>query len=344
MSVVGVTGVSGYLGRHLLARLEAAPDVTRVVGIDVHEPVGSPKLEFHQLDVRDARLAKTFVGVDVVVHLAFRLDPIRDEERMRSINVDGTRNVLEAAAATGVRKLVYPSSATVYGAHSDNDVPLGEEAPLRANADFAYARHKLDTERLVEAFRGAHPDVVVTVFRGANVLGPSVDNFVSRLLEAPRVLTVVGYEPPLQVIHEEDFSDALAFAVSNDLDGVFNLAADGWLEPSEVLSLTGKKTTPVPEEVAFTVAERLWRSGLSMAPAGELHYVMHPWVVDNAKLRAAGWEPRHSNRDTLLETVESHRDWIVLGRARFRRATIARAAVVVAGVIASFALARRARR
>ncbi|TMK54743.1 MAG: NAD-dependent epimerase/dehydratase family protein, partial [Actinobacteria bacterium] len=230
VSVVAVTGVTGYLGRRVLDLLESDDGVQRVIGIDSEEPVaGSPKLEFHLLDVRDARLGKIFVGVDCVVHLAFQHDPIRDEERMRSINVEGTANVLEAAAAIGVRKIVYPSSAAVYGAHADNDFPLTESSPLRANEDFAFAAHKLETERLLDTFRTAHPDIVVTVFRSAIVFGPSVENFVSRLMEAPRITTVRGYEPPLQLVHEDDVASAIALAVKTDLHGIYNLAADGWL-------------------------------------------------------------------------------------------------------------------
>src|SRR5439155_10514770 len=242
VSVIAVTGVAGYLGRRVIELLESDDAVQRVIGIDSEEPIaGSPKLEFHLLDVRDARLGKIFVGVDIVVHLAFQHDPIRDEARMRSVNVEGTANVLEAAAATGVRKIVYPSSATVYGAHPDNDFPLTETSPLRANTDFAFAAHKLETERLLDIFRSDHTDIVVTVFRSAIVFGPSVENFVSRLMEAPRITTVRGYEPPLQLVHEDDVSTAIGLAVSNDLDGVYNLSADGWLSSDEVVALSGKK-------------------------------------------------------------------------------------------------------
>lgn len=345
MSVVAITGVAGYLGGRLLSLLERSDAVTRVVGIDTEEPFGgSPKLEFHQTDIRDAQLAKSFVGVDVVVHLAFQHDPIRDEERMRSINVDGTRNVLEAAAATGVRKVIYASSAVVYGAHPDNDFPLTELSPLRANTDFAFAAHKLDVERLVEAFRVEHPDVVTTVFRPAIAFGPGVENFVSRMLEAPRLLTVKGFTPPLQLVHEDDVATALALAIRDDLPGVYNLAADGWLLADEVDHLTGKKRIELPETIAFSMAERLWRAGLTVAPPGELHYVMHPWVVDNAKLRAAGWLPRHTNRDALLEAMQAHRNWIALGRARLRKDSLAKGAAATLGAVGAMALVRRAKR
>jgi nucleoside-diphosphate-sugar epimerase len=345
VTTVAVTGIAGYLGQRVLARLESDSGVDRVVGIDVDEPAGGmPKLEFHQLDVRDARLGKVLVGVDYVVHLAFQHDPIRDEARMHSINVDGTANVLEAAAATGVRKIVYPSSATVYGAHADNDFPLTESSPLRANPDFSYAMHKLETERLIDSFRSQHADIVVTVLRVATVFGPSVENFVSRLLEAPRVTTVRGHEPPLQFVHEEDVASAIALGISEDLDGVYNVSADGWLSSEDVVQLSGKKRVELPEAVAFSMAERLWKTGLTTAPPGELHYLMHPWVVDSSKLRAAGWSPRYTNREALLETMEAHRNWITVGRARVRKDSLAKGAAATLGAVGAMALVRRARR
>ena len=343
--VVAVTGVSGYLGRRLLPLFDSDPSVERVVGIDVADPdVGSPKLEFHKVDVGDARLVKVLPGVDVVVHLAWQLDPIRDEERMRATNVDGTRNLVEAAGATGVRKLVHASSATVYGAHPDNDFPLTESSPLRANPEFAQAWHKLQAERMIEAFKEDHPEVVVTVLRPAIVFGPNVQNFVSRMLEAPRLTTVKGYEPPLQLIHEEDVASAIHLAVTRDLPGAFNVAADGWLAGDEVLRVTGKKRVELPEAVAFALAERLWKVGVAEAPPGELHFVMHPWVVDNAKLRAAGWAPAHGNRETLAEAMDAHRPWVAVGRARMRKDDLAKGAAATLGVVGAMALVRRRRK
>ncbi|HJR18422.1 MAG TPA: SDR family oxidoreductase [Actinomycetota bacterium] len=343
--VVAVTGVSGYLGRRLLRALDDDPMVERVVGLDVAEPhAGSPKLEFHQIDVRDARLVKILPGVDVVVHLAFQFEPIRDAALTRAINVDGTRNVLEGAGATGVRKLIHVSSATVYGAHPDNDFPLTESSPLRANPDFAYAWHKLEAERMIEAFQEDHPEVVVTVLRPAIVFGPNVQNFISRMLEAPRVTTVKGYEPPLQLVHEEDVASAIHFAIERDMPGAFNVSADGWMTSDEVLAIAGKKRVELPEAVAFALAERLWKVGVAEAPPGELHFVMHPWVVDNAKLKAAGWTPGHGNQETLTEAIEAHRPWIAVGRARMRKDDLAKSAAAMLGVVGALGLVRRSRK
>jgi nucleoside-diphosphate-sugar epimerase len=341
---VAVTGIAGYLGERLLALMDADPEVDRVVGIDVAEPMlGSPKLDFHQMDVRDNRLGKVLAGADVLAHLAFAFNPMHDEERMRAINVDGTANALDAADAAGVAKVVYPSSAAVYGAHPDNDFPLTEESPLRANPDFSYSAHKLETERLMAAFAEGHPDTVVTILRPAIVFGAHVENFISRMMETPRLLTVQGYEPPLQLVHEDDVATALEIAIRRDLNGAYNVAADGWLSASEVQEIAGKRRIDVPEAVAFTLTERLWRAHLTFAPPGALHYVMHPWVVDNAKLKAQGWKPSRGNREILKETVDAHRGWVAIGRSRIRKDVLLRAAVSVAAA-GALAMLRRRRR
>ncbi|MFN2642486.1 MAG: SDR family oxidoreductase [Actinomycetota bacterium] len=345
MSVVAITGISGYLGQRLFRVLDADPSVDRVIGIDVEDPEAtSPKLEFNRVDVRDPDLGKCLPGVDVLVHLAYALDPMRDENLMRDVNVGGTHNVLEAAGSAGVPRLAYVSAAVVYGAHPDNEVPLTERSPLRANADFAYAAHKLESEALVAAFAGGHPSTAVVVFRPAIVFGPNVENFMSRALEAPRVVAVRGHTPPLQLVHEEDVAEALALAVRQPLSGVFNVCADGWLAPAELAEIVGKRRIELPEAVAFSLAERLWRAGVSESPPGELHYLMHPWVMSNERLKSIGWVPRHTNRETLEEALASHRPWVTVGRARVRKGDLARGAAATIGAVGAVALMRRSRR
>lgn len=345
MSVVAVTGVAGYLAQRLLALLGPEDGIERVVGIDRDgPPAGRPTLEHHEMDIRSERLPKVIGDADALVHLAFQTDPIRDLDEMRSINVDGTANVLAAARDAGVKSVVVLSSALAYGAHPDNPVPLTEEHPLRAGEDYAPAAHKRACEELLAAFRRKNPEIAVCVLRAATVFGPTVENFVTRMLESPRLTRVKGYEPPMQVVHEDDAAAALAFALRERLDGVFNLAADGWLTASDVAEVSGKRVVELSEPIAFSMAERLWRAGLTAAPPGELRYLMHPWVMDNAKLAAAGFEPRYSNRAALLEAMESHRSWIALGRARMRKDSLAKGAAATLGAVGAMALVRRARR
>ena len=340
---VAVTGASGYIASRLIETLEADDRVGRILGFDLRPPpVRARKLVFDEMDVRNENLRLRLENVDVVVHLAFIMDPIKNEAVMRDVNVNGSQNVFRCAADAGVRKVVYTSSATVYGAHPDNDFPLTEDSPLRANLDFNYPAHKLEVEYVVKEFRRDHPDIVFTLFRPAIVFGPNADNAWSHLLEAPVLLGIKGFSPPIQFVHESDVAKALGFAVFNDLDGPYNLAADGWLEAEDALKIVGRRRFNVAEPSAFSLFDRMWSWGLAEAPAGMLHYLMHPWVVAADKLREAGFSPVHSNARTLEETVTGVAGYVRLGRRRVGKRELATAAAGV-GVAGALALARSAR-
>jgi len=277
---VAVTGASGYLGTRLIRTLCSDERIDRVLGFDLGPPqFKSDKFIFDVVDVRDRRLSSRLSDVDVIVHLASVMDPIHDEAVMRDINVNGSQNVFIAAADAGVGKIVYSSSATVYGAHPDNDVPLTEESPLRANLDFSYAAHKLEVEYVVKEFRAEHPSVIFTLLRPAIVFGAGVHNAWSHFMEAPLLFGVKGHSPPWQFAHEDDVASGAVFAIFNDLNGAYNLAPRGWLENDEAAELIGRSRAELSESTAFSVMDRLWRAGLADAPAGILHYVMHPWVL-----------------------------------------------------------------
>jgi nucleoside-diphosphate-sugar epimerase len=350
VATVAVTGAEGLIGRRLVDRLLDDADVTRVIGLDVGVPPAAadrPGLERRRGDVRDPAIAAAFAGVDVVVHLAFQLNPSRDEAGMHAVNVGGTRNVFEAAASAGVRKVIYVSSAVAYGAHPDNPLPLTEDQPLRANAPFNYAEHKAEIERWLWPWADRHPQLLVTVLRPSIVAGPGVANFISRQLDAPRFNAVRGHKPPIQFVHVDDVASALHHVVQRDLPGVFNVSSVGWLSFDEVTAICGRAVLEIPEELALSLADRLWRLGLGEAPAGQVPYLMHPWVVSVDRLVATGWRPRHSNRDALAEMAAEHADELVIGPIHTRRSrvrNVALAATVVGALALGAAVTRRRRR
>lgn len=339
---IAVTGASGYIASRLIERLCSEDRVGRVLGYDVSPPrILNPKFIFDTLDVRDQALEARLTGVDTLVHLAFVMDPIKDEAEMRDINVNGSQNVFNCAGRAGVRRIVYTSSAIVYGAHPDNDVPLTEESPLRANLDFSYPAHKLEVEYVVREFRSEFPDVTVTVFRPTTVFGPHVDNAWSHFLELPLAVGIAGYSPPFQFVHEDDVADALAFAtLEKELDGAYNLAPEGWMEADEALAIMKKRRVDLPEPIAFALTDRLWAAGFAEAPAGMLHYVMHPWVISVEKLKQAGFEVKHSNREALDAAVQRAHKYIRVGRARARRDQLKKGLLTGAGVGALLLVAR----
>ncbi|HVL65193.1 MAG TPA: NAD-dependent epimerase/dehydratase family protein [Actinomycetota bacterium] len=342
---IAVTGCAGYVGTRLVERLCADPAVERVVGLDVVQPsISHPKLVFDSVDVRSDALGARLTGVDVVVHLAFIMDPIKDDTRMRDVNVNGSQNVFRAAGQAGVRKIVYTSSGTVYGAHPDNEVPLTESSPLRANLDFSYAAHKLEVEYVLREFAEEFPAVALAVFRPCLVFGPRIDNAWSRLLEMPVLVGVRGHRPPFQFVHEDDVADALAFAACGDLEGTYNLGPSDWTTADEVIEMLGRRVVDLPEPAAFALAERMWGAGLSDAPAGILHYVMYPWVVSSDRLRDAGFTVSRSSREAFEEALPQIRAHVRIGRSRVRKGDLLKGAAAGAGLLGAALSLRAVRR
>ena len=301
MAVIGVTGAAGLVGGALLSALADDPDVTRLVGIDVREPTRRVRgLEFHRADVAHSELKPLLEDVDVVVHLASVVDPIPDEALMARVNVEGTRRVLDAAAAVGVRKVVRVSSAAVYGAWANNSVPLTEDSALRPNPGFSPAVQAAEVERLLAEWRDDHPVVVVTTLRTAPVFGPGAERLPSRLVLGHPPLRVRGASPPVQATHVDDLVSALALVVRDDHPGTFNVASDGWLDHDRARSLLPRTAVPaLPAQLLERVLMRSWESGLGDVPPGVVPYLAHPWVVANDRLKALGWHPNHTNEQAI---------------------------------------------
>jgi UDP-glucose 4-epimerase len=198
------------------------------------------------------------------------------------------------------------SSASVYGAWPNNPVPLTENTTLRPNPGFAPAVHAAEAERLLAEWREEHPAVTVTTLRSAPVLGPGAERLPSRLLLGRPALRVRGASPPVQAVHVDDLVSALLLAVSNDLPGTYNVAADSWLSTDDARALLPRSVLPpLPAELLERILRRVWGSGLGEIPPSVVPYLVNPWVVANDRLKAAGWRPRHTNEEAIVEGLES---------------------------------------
>jgi UDP-glucose 4-epimerase len=306
-TAVAVTGVSGFIGQRLLPLLDACEMIDRIVGLDVRDPARrARKLDFHRVDVSGADLAPYFRGVSAVVHLAAIVGPIPDTELLSRVNLDSTRGVLDAATRAGVRKVVRPSSAAVYGAWPNNPVPLTEEAPLRPSPGYLPAIVDAECERLFADWGAARPGRVATRLRIAPVVGAGAQSLFAQIATGRAPVRVRGATPPVQVVHVDDAASALALAVANDLDGVYNVAADGWLTRTDADALLPRRRVlGMPPEVAERVLGATWAAGVGDAPSSVLPYLLHPWVVANDRLVQAGWRPRYSNDEALLLATPS---------------------------------------
>lgn len=346
--VVAVTGSSGALGLGVVQRLAALPadQVARVVAVDA-APGAVPwpdRVVARTADVRDALLARVLGGCDVVVHLAGLHRPGAHPVERRAVNVRGTEQVLAAAVDAGVTRVVLVTGTTVYGALPDNPVPLTEDSPLRAPRDGSLVGDFLEVERLAEEANAAGGRLQVTVLRPATLVGPGADSVLTRHFEAPRLLVVRGASPRWQFCHVDDLQQACVLAALEAVTGPVNVTPPGWLTQAEVQARSGRRALELPASVALGAAERLHRAGLTFAPASELAYLTHPWVVDGAKLHAAGWRPAYDHAAALDAQVALSAGRTALAARRVGREDATRAAAGATVALIGTAAVVRARR
>jgi nucleoside-diphosphate-sugar epimerase len=330
--VVAVTGPTGTFGFGLVPLLQSDARVARIIGIarrpfdpEVH---GWTKMDYRRGDVRDrATLVEAFRGADVVVHLAFLVLGNASSDTTRSVNVDGTLNALEAAAAAGARRFVYASSVAAYGFHPDNPDLLTEDWPVRPAAHLFYAQEKAELERLLGEAAARHPDLELYLLRPSIVLGPHTIGAkdVPRLLRplARRLGGMAAHAgrwpvrlpapvPPLpvQFVHEDDVGRAiLACIVGAGPPGAYNIAGDGVLTGADIARELGLAPVPVPAGVARAAARALAALPFLPQSAGWAEALSRPAVMDTAKAkRELGWRPRYSGLEALRVTLGRQQD------------------------------------
>jgi UDP-glucose 4-epimerase len=308
-----ITGGSGYLGGRLIGLLSEREETEKIIDVDVRPPARVyPKTEFVRGDVRDAKATRELLErheIDVLVHLAFILNPIRDEAMMYDVDVNGTQATLAAAAEAGTEQVLVTSSASAYGAFPDNPKPIAEDWPVRGAPDFSYARHKAEADRLCQLWAAQHPDRTMTIVRPAIVFGPNVDNYIVRSFQNNPFMPILdGVDEEFQLVHEDDVVTALIALLDGKADGAFNLAGDGTLTWRRSAELLGKKAREVSLKNMKRFAGTMWKLHIprAEAPAGNLDFIRYPWVVSTEKLKAeTGWKPRYDSLETLKVTARA---------------------------------------
>jgi UDP-glucose 4-epimerase len=306
-----VTGGSGYIGTRLMETLAARDHVEEIVDVDVRPPRQPlPKVRHVPRsvteDLRDV-FADGARPIDVAMHLAWTVDPLRDTARQRSICIGGSERFLEGCAAGSVKHVFFVSSATAYGAHPAHAAPLDESEPLKDRHHFQYSAEKREAEGLFRRFAEAHREVLLQIARPVVVGGPNVSNFIFRSMERPLAARPRGVDPDVQLVHEEDCAMALAAIVESRLPGAFNVAADGSLRLTEIGRRLGTRVVALPMPVLRGLVASAWRAGwtsVSEAPPGYLDFIRYPWCVSNRRLKE---EVGFRFRFTAEETLEAYR-------------------------------------
>ena len=310
-----ITGVGTFLGAAVARSLRESGEVSHVTGVDVVEPsFDVADMEFIRADIRTPLVRKVLASADVdaVVHTALvSQSRLGGRSAQKERNVIGTLQLLAACQKIeGLRKVVVRSSTAVYGIEPGGPSILRESASVEGEPLSGYSRDLVEAETYARDFGRRRPDVSLTILRMTNTVGPEGMSNMSQFFSLPFIPTPLGYDPRLQLVHEDDAIEVLKRAVLEDHPGVFNVAADGVMYLSQAVRLARRLPLPIAAPIAPVVAGVLRRSGVVDFPSDQMNLIVHGRVVDNQRLKEIfGYRPRYS-------TLEAFRDFLSSSEAR----------------------------
>jgi len=297
--VVLITGICGRLGKLLARTLHRE---TQVEGVDRRPFPDCPKdIVHHPFDLRRKKVRDVFRGgrIRAVVHLGALHDPRKSLKERHNWNVVAFQKLLDYVEQYEVPKLVVLSSANVYGPQPDNPQFLTEESPLLGSRAFGGIRDLVEMEMLAQSFFWRRPSTETVVLRPVHILG-RVHNAASNYLRLERPMTIFGFDPMVQVIHERDVVDAIRLALAPGVSGIFNIKGRGELPLSRILRKLGRRPRPVPGPLATAALDRLWRYRLTSFPTPELDHIRYICMVDDSRAREVlGFRPSRSLEETI---------------------------------------------
>ena len=333
MKVV-VTGATGNVGTAVLRALLADPDVDQVVGVARRPPIRSlSPAEFVSADVSTDRLEPIFAGADAVVHLAWLIQPGRDESVTRAVNVFGSRRVFDAVVTAGVPSLVYASSVGAYSP-GPKDRLVDESWPTGGITSSFYSRHKAAVEDDLDRLAAEQPQLRIVRLRprpDLPALGRDRDPSTLHRSAAARRAVAVQASPPIspdvpglrfQAVHSDDVADAYRRAVLSDVNGAFNVAADPVIGTAELSRLLDARPVPIPARIVRGAAAATFALRLQPAEPGWVDMALGVPLMNIERARAElGWSPRLSSMQSIEELVAGLREAAQDQTAPLARAT-----------------------
>ena len=303
-----ITGVGSYIGSALARRLEDDPSVEHVAGLDTREPLAPlRRTAFIEADLRDQSIATLIPQqeVDTVVHnqIVRRPGPGMSTRTMHDINVIGTLQLLTACERSpSIRTIVIRGSAGIYGAEPQAPQFFGEELarlyPLRTR----FQRDVGEIENLFDTYARRHPEVTCTMLRYQPAIGAALSSQITRYLAAPVAPTYLGFDPRIQVVHEQDGLGALAAAVANPVRGPVNVASPGTIGLQRMIRLAGRAPLPVAGPLFGASVDALRRLGLPELSPDFRRLLRYGRAVDTTRLtREVGFQPSYTTPSAVEE-------------------------------------------
>jgi nucleoside-diphosphate-sugar epimerase len=319
MKVV-VTGATGNVGSAVVRALSADPQIETIVGIARRVPaLAIDKVEWRRADVSTSMLEPCFEGADALIHLAWLIQPSRDEATLRATNVDGSRRVFEAAATARVKTIVYASSVGTYSP-GPKDRAVDESWPAAGIESSFYARHKAAVEAELERFEARNPRIRVVRLRPGLIfssraavgirrlfLGPLFPGWVASSGRIPLIPDIERLR--FQAVHSDDVAEAYRLALHNSVAGAINIAADPVLDPPTLASLLRARRVRLRASVLRAGALASWRLHLQPTPPGWLDLALAVPLMSTERARAdLGWTPKRDATEALGDLLAGLRD------------------------------------
>ncbi len=313
--VVAISGGANFLGAGLTRSLLADPNTRKVVLFDTRQPPSQDgRLVYYKVDMTLPSASQiiskilTNENVDTFCHLIFSYGLSRSRSIAHEIEAIGTMHMLDACEAAGVRKVVARSTTAIYGAKPKGPAFYTENHKVDGDSRNSMVTEKLETERQLQVFAQRHPDKVVTILRACTTMGPTAINFLSNMLIQPRAVKLIGYDPLMQFIHEDDLFRAYKKVIDEDHPGIYNIVGKGTLRYSETLKTMATRPVRLPLRAWEPLSSVLWSLKLSDIPDKLTRYLQYPWVADGTKAaEEIGFVPEYSSRDALMAAHHVHR-------------------------------------
>ncbi|GAB93328.1 NAD-dependent epimerase/dehydratase family protein [Gordonia rhizosphera] len=317
-----VTGASTFLGGYLVARLAANPAIERVIAVDSRLPRKDlmrrmGRAEFLRIDIRRPAIAKAIASyeVDTVVHAATSImETAPHSAAIKEFNVVGAMQVCAACQRSpSVKRLILRSTAMVYGASSHDPSHFSEETPARREPKRGYGRDLLDIEGYVRGLARRRQDIDVTIVRPQAILGPRINTRMGSYLSLPLVPTVIGYQPRLQFLHEEDALAAMEHVTLGGKPGTFNISGDGVITLTQAIRRIGHIELPVPSGLLAPITGVFQDLRSAKLRSSQTDYLTYGRVLDTTRMRSElGFAPRFSTTETVDDFIARGRSGPVI--------------------------------
>ncbi len=304
-SRVAITGACGFFGRHLIERLIQIDGIERIVATDVRGSIlpHHEKIKFVQRDVRESHDdLYSMHDVEVIFHLAYIVRPPRRPLEARTVNVGATARLLKTCTDLGIRRFIYPSSTTVYGAREENDHLFSESEAPRPLPGFNYSVDKVAAEKLIQDWSADNPDATTIIYRGCPVIGANSENFILNTLKMKFLPLPAFKNPQMQFLHIDDQTSAFELALTADKSGLYNLAGTDSIDWRSMASLFGNISIPVPAMLLRAMTMGTWAARIqSKSPASGINFISYRWSADiELAEKELGWRPKYSSKQALM--------------------------------------------